>query len=296
MQKDIAIIIPHKGLGDIIFHNFFIESIYKHHGKKIILFANKSTKANLIYKENKYIKKIILIDLHRPKILFYLFKIINIYGLLNKFKYEKIYYTGNHKWHLIAIKILSNLNKIELSYLEDKKRFIIPSLKNYLKKLDIKYKLNFNINVKENVSKNFVRKITNNKKPWVFLSIDTSEDQIQIPKNLLIKMVNKLKNKSVYINTNIKNSSKLSFLNKNNIIKTNLFNIIEIYYIIKRSELFIGNESGPAIISSILKKKSIIFLNNNVLKESSKLPLINKRRYLTIKKISKKNNILLDLI
>ena len=296
MQKDIAIIIPHKGLGDIIFHNFFIESIYKHHGKKIILFANKSTKANLIYKENKYIKKIILIDLHRPKILFYLFKIINIYGLLNKFKYEKIYYTGNHKWHLIAIKILSNLNKIELSYLEDKKRFIIPSLKNYLKKLDIKYKLNFNINVKENVSKNFVRKITNNKKPWVFLSIDTSEDQIQIPKNLLIKMVNKLKNKSVYINTNIKNSSKLSFLNKNNIIKTNLFNIIEIYYIIKRSELFIGNESGPAIISSILKKKSIIFLNNNVLKESSKLPHINKRRYLTIKKISKKNNILLDLI
>jgi len=296
MQKDIAIIIPHKGLGDIIFHNFFIESIYKHHGKKIILFANKSTKANLIYKQNKYIKKIILIDLHRPKILFYLFKIINIYGLLNKFKYEKIYYTGNHKWHLIAIKILSNLNKIELSYLEDKKRFIIPSLKNYLKKLDIKYKLNFNINVKENVSKNFVRKIANNKKPWVFLSIDTSEDQIQIPKNLLIKMVNKLKNKSVYINTNIKNSSKLSFLNKNNIIKTNLFNIIEIYYIIKRSELFIGNESGPAIISSILKKKSIIFLNNNVLKESSKLPHINKRRYLTIKKISKKNNILLDLI
>ena len=296
MQKDIAIIIPHKGLGDIIFHNFFIESIYKHHGKKIILFANKSTKANLIYKQNKYIKKIILIDLHRPKILFYLFKIINIYGLLNKFKYEKIYYTGNHKWHLIAIKILSNLNKIELSYLEDKKRFIIPSLKNYLKKLDIKYKLNFNINVKENVSKNFVRKIANNKKPWVFLSIDTSEDQIQIPKNLLIKMVNKLKNKSVYINTNIKNSSKLSFLNKDNIIKTNLFNIIEIYYIIKRSELFIGNESGPAIISSILKKKSIIFLNNNVLKESSKLPHINKRRYLTIKKISKKNNILLDLI
>jgi len=296
MQKDIAIIIPHKGLGDIIFHNFFIESIYKHHGKKIILFANKSTKANLIYKQNKYIKKIILIDLHRPKILFYLFKIINIYGLLNKFKYEKIYYTGNHKWHLIAIKILSNLNKIELSYLEDKKKFIIPSLKNYLKKLDIKYKLNFNINVKENVSKNFVRKIANNKKPWVFLSIDTSEDQIQIPKNLLIKMVNKLKNKSVYINTNIKNSSKLSFLNKNNIIKTNLFNIIEIYYIIKRSELFIGNESGPAIISSILKKKSIIFLNNNVLKESSKLPHINKRRYLTIKKISKKNNILLDLI
>ena len=35
MQKDIAIIVPHKGLGDIIFHHSFIKSVHNHHKKKL---------------------------------------------------------------------------------------------------------------------------------------------------------------------------------------------------------------------------------------------------------------------
>jgi len=267
MEKHIAVIVPHKGLGDIIFHNSFIESIFKHHKKKIILFVNKSTKANYIYKKNKYIKQIILLDLHRPEKITYLYKIIEIFYLLNKFKYEKIYYTGGHKWHLIPIKIISIINKIELNYIKNKKKFIIPSLEYFLKKINIKYHKNFNINVNEDISKKFKNKINRKPKPWIFLSIDTSEDQIQIPNYILIKIIEKLrvKYKTIFINTNNKNSHKLSFLNDKKIIKTNSYNITEIYYIIKRSSFFIGNESGPSSISSMLKKNEIIFVNNNFL-------------------------------
>lgn len=298
MEKHIAIIIPHKGLGDIIFHNSFIESIYKHHKKKIILFANKSTKANFVYKKNKYIKQIILMDLHRPSKLSYLYKIIQIFNLLNKFKYEKIYYTSSHKWHLIPLKVLAKLNKIKLDYIKNKKKFIVPSLEYFLKMINIKYHRNFNINVREDVSEKFKNIIKNKRKPWVFLSIDTAEDQIQIPNYILIKIIKKLRNKykTIFINTNNKNSHKLDFLKDKKIIKTSSYNITEIYYIIKRSTLYVGNESGPANISSILKKKAIIFVNNKVLIESSKLPMVKKRKYFNLNKIIKKDAIILNSI
>ena len=57
MEKNVAIVVPHKGLGDLIFHNSFIKSISNFHKTKVLLFVNKSTKAHLIYKKNKYIKK-----------------------------------------------------------------------------------------------------------------------------------------------------------------------------------------------------------------------------------------------
>ena len=43
-------------------------------------------------------------------------------------------------------------------------------------------------------------------------------------------------------------------------IKTDKLNISEISYIIKNSKLFIGNESGPAVIASLFCKKNIIFV------------------------------------
>jgi len=298
MQNDIAIFISAKGLGDIIFHYPFIKSIYKHHKKKIILFANKSTKADLIFRNNKYIKKVVLIDSRRPKKILYLSKIIFIVIKLYKFNFEKIYYTGNHRWHKFSFKILSILKPFRLISFKKDKKFIIPFLNSYLKKINITNYPDFNINVKENVSKSFKKKIARYKKLWAFVSIDTSEDQINIPNQLLIKIIKKLKRKykTIFINTNKQNSHKLNFIDDKNIINTSSFNILEIFYIIKRSEVYIGNESGPSNISAIFNKKCLIFVNKKVLVESSKLPMINKRKYFDIDKIIKKEKELLKLI
>ena len=115
---------------------------------------------------------------------------------------------------------------------------------------------------------------------------------------MLIKIIKKLKKKykTIYINTSKQNSAKLNFINDKNIINTSSFNIIEVFYIIKRSEIYIGNESGPSNISAILNKKCFIFINKKVLIESSKLPMANNRKYFDINKIVKKEKQFLKLI
>ena len=290
MKKEIAIIIPHKGLGDIIFHHSFIKSIYKKHNKKIVLFANKSTHANLVYDKNRYIKKTIIIDLKRPNYFFYLFKIIKIFFELYKHKFEVVYYTGNSKWHKIIFSLLQLINNFELYSLKNDKKYIIKFLSFFLKNFSINESLDFNLNVPINVTSKFIKKTSMYKKPWVFLSIDTSEDQIQIPKNHLDTMITKLKIKygSIFVNTSVKNENKTVFLKDDQIIKTSKFNIIEVNYIIKKSILFIGNESGPAILASLLKKKSLIFLNKSIIPESKMMPNTKLRKYFYMNKL--KNN------
>jgi ADP-heptose:LPS heptosyltransferase len=148
------------------------------------------------------------------------------------------------------------------------------------------------------LGKNFKKKISRRKKLWAFLSIDTSEDQIKIPNTFLIRIIEILKKKynTIFINTNKQNSHKLNFFNDKNIINTSSLNIIEIFYIIKRSEVYIGNESGPSNIAAINNKKCFIFVNKKVLIESSKLPMANKRKYFDIDKIIKNQKQLLKLI
>jgi len=289
MKKEIAIIIPHKGLGDIIFHHSFIKSVYKKHNRKIVLFANKSTHANLVYNKNRYIKKTI-VDLKRPNYFFYLFKIIKIFFELYKYKFDVVYYTGNSKWHKVIFAMLRLINKFKLYSLKNDKKYIINFLSFFLKNYGVNERLDFNLNIPINVTSTFIKKINMYKKPWVFLSIDTSEDQIHIPKNYLNSMISKLKIKygSIFINTSVNNESKTVFLKDDQIIKTSKFNIIEVNYIIKKSILFIGNESGPAILASLLKKKSLIFLNKNIIPESKMMPNTRLRKYFHLSKV--KNN------
>ena len=290
MRKEIAIIIPHKGLGDIIFHHSFIKSVYKKHNRKIILFANKSTHANLVYNKNRYIKKTILVDLKRPNNFFYLFKIIKIFFELYKYKFDVVYYTGNSKWHKIIFVMLQLINNFKLYSLKNNKKYIIKFLSFFLKNYGVNESLDFNLKIPINVTSKFIKKINMYKKPWVFLSIDTSEDRIHISKNHLNSMISKLKIKygSIFINTSVKNESKTFFLKDDQIIKTSKFNIIEINYIIKKSILFIGSESGPAILASLLKKKSFIFLNKNIIPESKMMPNTRLRKYFHLSKV--KNN------
>ena len=84
MKNNIAIIIPHKGLGDILFHYKFINSIYNHHKCKIVIIANPSSKADLIFKNNSKIKRVVLLNLRRPNMINYIFRIRTLFKILYK--------------------------------------------------------------------------------------------------------------------------------------------------------------------------------------------------------------------
>ena len=298
MEKNVAIVVPHKGLGDLIFHNSFIKSISNFHKTKVLLFVNKSTKAHLIYKKNKYIKKVIYINLNRPPKIFYLFKTINISLKLSNFQISELYYTGNSKWHKISFNLLSVFKKINLNYIKRKKKFIISHLNDLMNKYSVQNLRSYDPNISNNLSQKFKHKTNMLKKPWVFLSIDTSEDQIQIPDNLLIKIINKLKKKynTILVNTSKKNSYKTKFLKDKKLVKTSNFNILQINFLIKNSKLFIGNESGPAVMASISCRKNIIFLDKNVIPESKKIPNKFLRKYINIDHITKNNKKILNII
>tara|TARA_B100001057_G_C22798470_1_gene930615 strand:+ start:504 stop:1400 length:897 start_codon:yes stop_codon:yes gene_type:complete len=298
VKKNIAIVVPHKGIGDIIFHNSLIKSISKIYKTKILLFANKSTKAALIYNNNKYVKQVVYIDLKRPSKIFYLFKIMSISLNLYQYQISKLYYTGNSKWHKMSLILLSIFKKINLKYINRKKKFIIPHLNDLMIKCSVKNLNSYDPNISVNLSKKFYSKSKKLKKPWVFLSIDTSEDQIKIPTNTLIKIINKLKKKynTIFVNTSKKNFHKTEILRDSKLIKTSNFNILEINFLIKNSRLFIGNESGPAVIASISCKKSIIFLGKNVIPESKKIPNKFKREYIRIDNSHFNNAKILNII
>lgn len=287
MTKDIVIIIPHKGIGDIIFHHSFISSISLFHKKKVILIANSSTKIDLIYKNSPYVKKIIIEDLKRPTKLMYPFKIFYLAYKIFFNSYSKIYYTGNSMWHKIAFKIVSKFKNIIFLYPNKKKKFIIPNLNNFLKQLKITNTNNYKFQINFNKTKIKFIKNFKFKKPWIFLSVDTSENQIKLSNLFLSELTTNLtkKYKTIFLNTNKQNENIINFIKKKNVIKTSNFNIIEIAYLIKNSVRFIGNESGPAILATIFKKRSIIFLDKKVLPESKFLPYKKMRTYIKNKKL-----------
>ena len=298
MKKNIAIIIPHKGLGDMLFHYKFINSLHNHHKCKLTLIANPSSKADLIFQNDQKIKKIILLDLRRPNILKYIPRIYKLIRLLYKYNFNIVYYTGFNKWQRLAFFIVNLYKKTNIKFYENKKLYIISFLNYFLKKEKIKILNDIEFNPIIKVTQTFRNKIIFYKKPWVFLSIDTSEDQIKIPKETLNLIIDNLRKKfkTVFINTNSFNRKKLKNIENKSVIKTNNFNILEISYLIKNSQLFIGAESGPAIIAALYKKKSIIFFSKKIKKESFLMENSNLRFYILIEKINKNIKKLFDII
>ncbi len=289
MKSNIAIIIPHKGLGDMLFHYKFINSLYRHHKCKLTLITNESTKANLIFQNSDKIKKVILINLRRPNAINYIFRVYELIKLLCKYNFNIVYYTGFNKWQRLAFFIVKLFRNITIKYYKNNKLYILSFLDFFLKKEKIKIFNEIKINTLLNVTNYFRSQIRFYKKPWVFLSIDTSEDQIKIPKETLNLLIDNLKNKykTIFINTNILNQSKLKNIKNNLVVKTTKLNILEISYLIKNSQLFIGTESGPAVIAAIHKKKSIIFYSKQIKKESFMMENSKLRYYFLIEKIDK---------
>ena len=288
MNKNIAIVVPHKGIGDILFHNNFIKSISNKEKKKVILIANKSSRADYLYKNSNYIKKIIQTNLRRPNPFLYLLKTLQLISIIFSNNINKIYYTGKNKWQILALEFLKYFFNKRYFIVNANENLIIDKLNNFLKINKI-YNLNsYSLNLLNLSKKEKKRIFINYKRPAVFININTSEDQIDINKKKLKMIINKLKNKykTIYINSNNNNKLKNFNIKNINIIKTYKYNIQELCHLIKKSDLYIGTESGPAVIASLFGLRSFIFLSKNVKKESNLLPNNKSRKYYSIRKFN----------
>ena len=290
-NKKIVLVIPYRGIGDLIFHLPLLRGLYKKYKSKIIIITNSSNKAKLILKKEFSIKKIEYINFEREK------QIKNSFLFLKKindFKADICILTAPSRRLIIPL-LMSNVKK-KIFFKKDK----IKDLSKYIINQSIKTFKGINFIKKYNLK--FSK--TKIKEKKVFLSIDSHHNQNNWKEDYFIKFLDKLlikkKIKKIYVNfsPNKKNEFQkiLKKFSKNKkIYFTYREKFEKIITIINNCSYVVGNESGPACLGASMGKNVFsIYDPKHTPNLSSKI--INKKiTYLNSKKLNV-NSIIKKLI
>ena len=250
-NKKIILVIPYRGIGDLIFHLPLLRGLYKKSRSKIIIITNSANKAKFLLEKEISIKKIDYINFEREKqvknSLLFLKKI-------NSYRADICILTAPTKRLIIPL-LLSNVKK-KIFFKKNK----IKDLSKYIFNQSIN--IFPNINFKKEYDLSFLKRRVLYKK--VFLSIDSHHNQNNWREYNFIKLTEKilkLKNiKKIYINfspnqiNNFKKILKEFFKNKK-VFFTYKNKFTDIIKIINSCSYVIGNESGPACLGASMGKK-----------------------------------------
>jgi len=284
-KKKIVLIIPYRGIGDLIFHIPLIKGLYDKYNSKINIITNSVNKAKILLGNEFYINKIYYLSFIREN------QIKNSYRFLQKI----------------------NLLKADLSILTaPSNRLIIPLLfsnskkKIYFKKDNIndlsKYIFFQSIKQFPNISfKKDYRLVLNNKKiknQKIFLSIDSHHDQNNWEEYNYINLTKKLlkikKIKKIFINFSPNKKKQFNiiykkFLKNKKIFFTYNSKFNDIVNIISGSSTIIGNESGPVCLGASFGK-NVFSIYNPIHTPNLSSKIINKKiKYFNSKKLKSEN-------
>jgi len=298
--KKILVIIPHRGIGDVIFHLPLLRALKDHFNQKLYIISNKNNKAReILYKEN-LIKKIIYLNFDRGNFINYILNFFVLKNKINIFKADLTILTDPSKRLVIPLffsnaknKIYSGINTFT-DFFSNKKyyrsNFLAKNLDIIINLLGINhfsntYKLNYASTNKD------IFKFKKYKKPWFFINIDSHHNHNNWDLFFFNKIIEKLKTKTVFINTSPKNIKLINSLeikpSQKNIIITSMLSIKELLKIIYNCELIIGNETGPICLAAALNKKVISIYNENFSKPESRI-ISSKNLSLNVTKLGNK--------
>ena len=299
--KKIVVIIPHRGIGDVIYHLPLLKTLYKNYNTKITIISNKENKSKDILKEEVFLEKIIYFNFNRTNIFNYFLKFIKLHKIINNLNADTVILTDPSKRLVIPVFFCPTKEKIYLGVksLKDvffsKKKFrktplarhiinLIKSLK--LKNTDYSFKLSKYWNIKKNNFNKFLIK------PYIFFSLDSHHNQNNWNINGFKKIIDKIDNTTIFINTspnNLKFFKKdlFQYFYKNNVIFTSKFSIKKLIKIISSCKIIIGNESGPVCIGAALNKKVISIYTKKHTKPESK-SISKNIKYFNASKLSEK--------
>jgi ADP-heptose:LPS heptosyltransferase len=281
--KKIVIIIPYRGIGDIIFHLPLLRGLYKKYRSKLTVITNSTNKAKILLKNEKCINKIYYIDFTREN------QIKNSYFFLkrlNDFNSDLSVLTAPTKRLIIPLLISNSKKKIfyKKSNIQDLAKYIFYQSQNIFS--EINFNRNYQLKVKNNLIFNNV----------LFVNIDSHHDQNNWGEenfiNLIKKVLKKNKIKKIYINfapSKINKFKKIfdNFNKEKKIFFTYKEKFEEIISYINQSKIIIGNESGPMCIGAALNKKVISIYHPEHTNKSSLI--INKKvNFINTKQISAK--------
>ena len=265
-MKKSLVIIPQRGIGDLIYHLPLLRSLYESYNQKLFILSNKVNHAKEVYKYETFYEEIIYFENTRFPLFKTIKTIINFRNLINQFNVEQLILTGSPRRLMVPV-LLSNIKekiifgKGKFVFTKDKKYQHLTSSEKIMR-----YTEKLNLPIKN--SNFFLREIDSNKteennyKKKIFINLDSHHNQNNWNINNFIKIIKKILLYDVKIFINF-SPSKLFFLDllpkeiisSKKILFTNKKSISEIIEIINSCEYIVSNESGPVCLGAALKKE-----------------------------------------
>ena len=261
MKKKLLVIIGARGIGDLIYHLPLLRSLHKSYKEKIIILSNRVNQAGEVYKNEKFVKKIIDFDNKRYGFVKTIKNIIKFKIIIDNLNVDEIILTANYRRLVIPV-LLSNVRKKNIFGLgnliinKDKSLnhlTISERLMKYTKNLRLPVEVNNFFLTKPKIKKEFKNKI--------FISIDSHHDQNNWPIENYLQLIKILMKKNIiYINFSPNKKHFLKYFPKKLLFAKKIHytykkKIFEIVKTIESCSHVIGNESGPICLGSSLKKK-----------------------------------------
>jgi len=260
------------GIGDMVIFLPYIEAISKKYNTSVTCLVKKSSKSEEILKNNKYIKKLIILDRednggkHNG-----LLGTLKLSAELKKNKFDKAFIFNSS----LRFNIICRLSAIKEIYqyplFKKRNQHLINTAKEFLKtKLNLNVESNPRINIDPKLVEMYRKKFEmNEKKIYILLGVGGSGPTKRIPAKTFIKfmkIVSKKYDCKFFLATgksedeqSILNEIKNTELNSKCVSLDNL-SIYEILPIIKNCDISICNDSSFSHLSAALEIKTIVLM------------------------------------
>ena len=301
MSLKIAVVYSHHKLGDLIWQLPYLKSISKNFSLPITLITRPKTQAKDILKDNHYIQKVFYCEFRKK--LWYFVEIFNLYRFFKKEKFSHIFILDKISRPAIAAK-LADIKNIIGPGIKNQKKWLTN--KNFLTNEDYrnldysdqsKKMLEINnykvfetipsLTIKKETLINIEPKIDTGAKDIVTFGVDSFELFKMWFEENFAELANKLieanlANK-IYLIASQKNQDIvkkiMNLSNKNHFSDCSSLNLLQVIKVIKYSNYFVGNNSGPLNLASALGVKAFgLIANDRVseLKNSNIIPILPK--------------------
>lgn len=269
---NILIIQSRMGIGDMVIFLPYIEAISKKYNTSVTCLVKRSSKSEEILKNNKYIKKLIILDRedkggkHNG-----LLGTLKLSAELKKNKFDKAFIFNSS----LRFNIICRLSAIKEIYqyplFKKRNQHLINTAKEFLKtKLNLNVESNPRINIDPKLVEMYRKKFEmNEKKIYILLGVGGSGPTKRIPAKTFIKfmkIVSKKYDCKFFLATgksedeqSILNEIKNTELNSKCVSLDNL-TINEILPIIKNCDISICNDSSFSHLSAALEIKTIVLM------------------------------------
>tara|TARA_B100000989_G_scaffold146654_1_gene109315 strand:- start:968 stop:1927 length:960 start_codon:yes stop_codon:yes gene_type:complete len=274
---NILVVQNRMGIGDLVIFMPFIEAIAKKYNVPVTCLVKKSSKANEIFKENRFIKNFIFLDRESRKGshdgISGSFKLVSE---LRSHKFDKIFILNSSLRFYIISKLAGIKEIFQYPLLKKNKQHIIIAAQKFLKdKLDVHVESNPIIEIsKENLILSRKKFNIDPDKVNILLGIGGSGPTKRVPARIIIKimeLINQNYNCIFYLATGNNEEEKLilnEILNSNYKDKCKPLNdlpIYEILPIIKNCKASICNDSSFSHLSAALCLPTIVMMTDTPL-------------------------------